>query len=107
MGRGTLEEDWDRSGDARGVPRRVEGPMGRFGTSRETISKVRNGSGDSPEGSGRVIRDRLWDPRKEPDGSRDPRVGSRQVGGPSWRFGTGRETLVEVRDGSREPREGP
>ena len=34
---------------------------------------------------------------------RDPRGGPGLVGGPSGRSGTGREKLLEVRDGSEEP----
>ena len=56
------------------------GPSGRFGSGRETISVVRDGSGDLRGGLGRV-------------------------GGPSRRFGTGRGTRGEVWDGFERPSE--
>ena len=40
-----------------------------------------------------------WTLREVRDGSRDSWGGPRRVGGPSWRYRTGRETLAEVRDG--------
>ena len=46
------------------------------------------------------------DPRGVWDGSVDPRGGLGQFVGPSWRFGTGRGTLGEVRVGWGDPRGG-
>ena len=76
MGRGTLEDvrEWsgDRRGglklvgvpkegtgqigDPRGSPRRVEGPSGRSGPGRGTIGEVRNGSRDPQGSTERVTR---------------------------------------------------
>ena len=40
MGRGTLREVRDESGDPRVSPGRVEGPSGRSGTGRENLLEV-------------------------------------------------------------------
>ena len=84
MGRCTLEEVRDGSGDPRGGPRRVGGPSVRFGKVRWTLGEVRDESLDIGE-----VRDR-WV---------DPRGGPRRVGGPSGRLGTVHWTVGEVRDG--------
>ena len=57
---------------------------GRSGTGRGTHPEVLEGSGTF----GQVL-----------DGLGDPQAGPRWVGGPSVRFGNGRGTLRQVRDG--------
>ena len=56
--------------------------MGRSGTGRGTLGEVRDGSGVTREGLGRVL-------------------------GPSVRSETGRATIGKVRDGPGEPWGGP
>ena len=79
MGRETLGEVWNGSGDLRGGTGRVAGPSERFGTGWKTSPEVR-------------------------DGSEEPTKGSGWFGGPYQRSGMGRGTLGEVRYGSRDPR---
>ena len=43
MGRGTLKEVWDGSGDRWGGPVRVWRPSGRSRTGRGTLGEVQNG----------------------------------------------------------------
>ena len=107
-------------------------PSGRSGMIFWTLREVRDGSGDSRVGPGRVVgpsrrsrtgrrtlvevRDRSRDPggsgmifwtlREVRDGSGDSRVDPGRVVGPSRRSRTGRGTLGEVLDGSLEPQEG-
>ena len=70
------------------------GPLGRSGTGQGIIGEVLDGSGTRGEvldGSGTLGEVR--------DGSGDPRGGPKGVEGPSGKSGTGRGTLVLVRDG--------
>ena len=80
------------------------GTVGRFGTGRGTLWEVRDLSGDSRGGSGRVgeLRDGSGDPRGGLGRSGDPQGGLGWVGRHSRRSETGRRTLREVRDGSRD-----
>ena len=98
---GSLGEVRHESGDPPGGLARVGGPSGRSETGRGTLEEVRDGLGD-PRGS------QGWnvDLAGGPVWVRGPLGGPGQVGGPSWRFGTGRGTLGEVLDGSEAPREG-
>ena len=73
MGRGTLPEVRDESGDPPEGTGRVGRPSRRFGTGEGTLSKVRYESRDPWECSGRVGR-------------------------PTGKSGTGRGTLSEIRD---------
>ena len=109
MGRGTLGEVRDRSGDPRKGPRWVG-----------EISKVQDGLGEHREGAGRLggtssrsktgrgnlgeVRDGLSYLWGVQDDSQDPRNGPGYVGGPSGRSGTGLGTLGEVSDWSEELR---
>ena len=54
MGRETLDEVWDGSGDPRGSPGQVGGPSGRSGTGRGTHGKVRDELADPQGGLGLV-----------------------------------------------------
>ena len=115
MGPGTLPEVRDGSENHRRVPGRVVGPSRRSemglgdppegprwvgGPSRRsktgpgTLPEVRDGLGDPPEGPGRVGGTLL----EVRDGSGDSRGGSRWVERQSGKSGTGRSTVVEVRD---------
>ena len=88
MGRGTLPEVWDGSGDPPGGPRWIGKPCRRSGTGRGTPEK---------SGTGRRTL------RKIRDGSGDPPKGPGWVGGPSRRSGTGLETFPDVRDVLGDP----
>ena len=69
---------------------------------RGTLPEVRDGWWDPLKGSGQVggtlpkFRDRL----------RDLTEGTGWVVGPSWRFGMGHGTLLQVRDQSGDPQRG-
>ena len=54
MGRGTLGEVWDKSGDPPVGPGLVGGPSGRSGMGRWTLGEVWDGSGDPRGGLGQV-----------------------------------------------------
>ena len=91
MGRGTLGEVWDRLGDAWGGPGLVGGTYRKSGMDWDTLGEI---------GMGReslsVFLDGLEDPREVVTN-----------GGFTERPGTGRGTLRQVRDGSRDSRVGP
>ena len=89
-----ISEVRDGSADPRGGPGRVEALLGWSGTGRGTLEKVWDGLGNL--GKSRTVRSTI---REVQDGSRDPRKGPGQVGGPFTRSGTGRGTLEKVRDG--------
>ena len=101
MGRGTLSEDRDGSGDPWGGLRRVgcsPGGLGqvgghslRTGTGLVTLGEVQDGWGTL---------------REVQDGSVDPQGGPGRVRGHSRSSGTGRLTLGEDLDGSVNPWEG-
>ena len=84
MGRETLGLVRDVSKDTWGGPGQVGGASEWSGTVHWTLREIRDGSGES---------------RKGPDGLVDPRGSSEQIVRPSWRSGTGRGTLREVRNG--------
>ena len=90
MGRGTLEEVRNGSGDRWGGSGWFVGPSGRYGTGQRTLGEVRDGSETLEEV--RHGRETLGEVR---DGFREP----------SGRSGTGRGTIGEVRDGSGDPGE--
>ena len=66
---------------------------------RGTLGEVRDGSGDTRGGPGRVGRSTRRSVMGRGnyleviDGSGDPQKGLRWVGGPAWRFWTGQGTL--------------
>ena len=92
MGRGTLPEFRDGSGNSQKGQERVGVHSRRSGTGREVLLGVRNWSGDPPRSL-----ERLGGPSEGPV----------QVEGPSRRFGTGRRTLMEVWDVLGDPTGGP
>ena len=52
------------------------------------------------------VRDELWDIRGGPEWVVGPVARFERGWGPLWRTGTGRGTLGDVQDGSKDPREG-
>ena len=92
MGRETLGEVLDGSGDPRKNPGQVEGQSGRFGMGRGLSEK---------SGTGRGTRGEVR------DGLRDPQDGPIRFGGLSGNSETDRGTLGEFRDGSGDPQGGP
>ena len=106
MGEKVLSGIRDWSGDQ---PRGL-GRVGRFfvksETGREVQWRVQKGLGDPPRGLGLAegppkVRNGSGDPLEVRDGFWDIQGGSGRVGGPSRRFGTGREILRKVRSVSR------
>ena len=88
MGRGTYGEVWDGTGDPQGGPGRVGGPSKKSGTCQGTLGEVRDGSGDPRAGPGRV-----WEHLGRYGTGLGTLGGPGRVGGPSWRFATGRWTF--------------
>ena len=73
-------------------------PSRRFKSGRETLPKVRKWLGDTPEGPEVVGR-----PSQRPEVVGDPPGRVELVWRPSWRSGTGLETLPKVRKWSGDP----
>ena len=93
-----IRKVWDGSRDPPGGPGWVVGPSRWFGTDREVLWNVRNGREVLPGSvTGRGTLSGIW------DGWRGTLEGVRRVLRSSGRSGTGRETLLEVRDGSGDP----
>ena len=98
MGRETLGEVQDESGDPTRGPGRVGGPSGRSGTSWGTLPDVQDWLKKPRRGPRRVRKPFRRTHGEVRDGSGDSRGGRRRVGGPSVRSGMVRGNLGEDRD---------